>query len=76
MGAHPARPNLHFPPPANELTDRGLVKRLIRKQPGDGPKDAIARAHKMPWWPSVAEARPFSCARFWIFLVKREAGCS
>jgi hypothetical protein len=65
-----------FPPSTDELTDRGLVKRLIRKQPGDEPKDAIARARTMPWWSSVAEVRPYGTARFWVFLVDRMAACS
>jgi hypothetical protein len=65
-----------FPPSTDELTDRGLVKRVIHKHAGETATDAIERAKAMPWWPHVAEARPYSTARHWIFLVDRMPACS
>jgi len=65
-----------FPPSTDDLDARGLVKRVIEKRPGETALHAVARARSLKWWRAVASPRPYSTARYWIFLVDRTVACS
>jgi len=45
-------------------------------QAHDTDLDAIARSRLKDWWRAIAEVRPYSTARFWIFLLDRSAACN
>ncbi len=59
-------------PDDDELTSRGLVKKLIAKSMSNDRgslETALDRAKAMSWWGDVADKAPYSSGRYWVFLV-------
>jgi hypothetical protein len=46
------------------------VKRRLPRIKGEEAAQAIARAMRMPWWPSVRNARPVNAGNFWVWVLR------